>query len=223
MVTTIYHVKHPLSHGGAAATWWFLHHLIPAINSVAIIFLLALSTPWSEEHLYQAALPVIGILTLAAVQKILARFTGNQINFHTPGYLGRFKINEDVKGSSPAVDEAVPSVIALVTLVAFYLMNPHNDTYSALAVVFGWAYSVTNLIALGKTVYALSVLGKLREKGNWWFFLSPLVGLLIVAPLYKSFPAFVGIPANISLAVNLLVLVGVGYVIAWGIKKCTKH
>lgn len=219
MVTTTYHVKHPLSHGGPAATWWILHHLIPAISSVAIIFLLALSTPWNEEHLYQTTLPVFGIFTLAAVQKIFTRFTRNQINFHTPGYLGRFKINEDVKGSSPAINEVALSVIALVALAAFYLMNPHNETYSALAIVFGWVYSVTNLIALGKTIYTLSALGQLRQKENWWFFLSPLVGLLIVAPLYKSFPAFAGIPANTSLAANLLILAGVGYVIVWGAKK----
>lgn len=219
MVTTTYHIKHPLSHGGAAATWWATHYLVRCAISAAIILLLALSTPWNEENLDRALLSIGAICGLAVTQKFLAKFTGSQINFYTPGYLGRFTTNEHVKGSNAAVDQVAASLVTLVLLVVFYLANPHNETYSTLAVVFGWVYSVTNLVNLGKVAYALSSLGQLKDKENWWFFFSPLVGLIVAAPLYKSFPVFAGIPANTSLAATLLALVVPGYLAVWGFQR----
>lgn len=218
MVTT-YHIQHPLSHGGAAVAWWAIHYLVRCVISVTIILLTAISTPWNEEQLPQALLPIIAIFILATTQKFFTKFTSNQISFHTPGYLARFKINETIKGSKPAINEITTSIITLTTLTTFYLANPHNDTYSTLAVVFGWTYTVTNLVELGRTTYTLSILGQLKDKENWWFFLSPLTGLLVAVPLYKSFPAFAGIPANTNLAATLLTLAAAGYMTFWGAKK----
>lgn len=219
MVNTTVHIKHPLTHGGAAAKYWGILQLNRLFTSLAVVVLIGASTPWNQENAKASILFIGFACALVILQKSVGAYIGNQVNFHTPGYLGRFKIDEQVKVHSPALDEIVAAATSLITLIVFYLLNPQNESYSTLALTFGWFYTVTSLLDLGRTTYTLSRLGQISDKSNWGYFISPLVSLIVVAPVYRSFPHFTGISANTNLVLSLLILGFIGYLFPWFVRK----
>lgn len=219
MVNTNVHIKHPLAHGGTARNYWVIYQLNRLFTSLALIVLIGASTPWNQQNAETSILFISYACALVLLQKFVGAYIAKQVHFHTPGYLGRFKIDEPVKAHSPVIDELMAAAISLITLVVFYLFNPQNENYSTLALTLGWFYTITSLLDLGRTTYTLSVLGQISDRQNWGYFISPLVWLIVVAPVYKSFPHFTGISADTNLVATFLMLWFISYLVTWVLRK----
>lgn len=206
MVETIPYIKHPLAHNKASAAWWVLTYLIRAISSVLIVFCFASSMPWDKNTPTRAALFFLAMVAIYALQRALTHFTNQQINFHTPGYMANYSIFDEVKGHSPALDNFAELILASITVFAFYGFNPGNEMYSSAALFIGNCVAAFGLIRLIRAIYTLVKNPPTHAERNYWPLFIPLSLLLIISPLYKSFPAWAGIAANRDIADAVLIV-----------------
>ena len=206
MVETIPYIKHPLTHNKASAAWWVLTYLIRAISSVLIVFCFASSMPWDKNTPTRAALFILAMVAIYTLQRILTRFTAQQVNFHTPGYMANYSIFDEVEGHSPALDNFGELTLASITVFAFYGFNPGNEMYSSAALFIGNCVAALGLIRLVRAIYTLVKNPLPRTERDYWLLFNPLSLLLIISPLYKSFPAWAGIAANRDIADAVLIM-----------------
>lgn len=215
MVSTINYINHPLKVGRKAAKFWWLRLVCQILFSGLTIFLLANLSRQTDEKAY---FYIVGIIVIAVVEKFVNRHVTELITYHTPGYMGRFGLFENVKGHSPALDLFANFSASLLTVAFFYFFNPSNEIYSAFASAAGYTILIIGICRFLYVFFSLWRNKYTREARLLWHFFQPLTRVGIISSLYLYFPVAVNTPAAQGLADGILILTLFGYLMVGVVK-----
>ena len=207
MVTTAAsRLVHPIKANPRSASLWWAQFALQLLTNVGIVYLLSLSTPWVFERDGEVMLYLGIAALLVVVSRGVQRFLARYLIFYTPGYMGSFTVGEEEMLPSTLPDEVRDAVCALGLMVSFFLFNPHNGTFYAVA------QAVAILLAarsIWKIVLQTWRWGDHPTVGCWaQTILTHVIYLLVVAPALLYFAVMdEQVPAQPGIASGLVACV----------------
>lgn len=207
MVTTAApRLVHPIKANPRSASLWWAQLALQLATNVGMVYLLARSTPWLPERGDEAVLYLGLIALLAAVSRWGQKLLGIPLNFHTPGYMGTFAVSEEKKLPSIVPDVVRDVVCALAFMVSFFIFNPHNGTFYAVAkavaiLIAAW-FIWRMMVQAYKRKYYLSY-------GRWaQTLIAPIIYSMVVASGLQYFSVMdEQVPAQPGIASGLVACV----------------
>lgn len=203
MVTTPYRINrlpHPLRANTPASLIWCAQGITRLLTTIFTFKLLALSTPWRSDNPHFAP-AIFAILLLAALAWGIKKLLTHQLNYYTPGYMGRFTRDELHKLPTQTPDMLMALTVNIATIAAAYTSTPHNAHYAALLLAIAFLSAIVSLWKLSKIALSKLIL-KISPTPLELF--RPASELLLLAPALWLFPRLTHTAPNAEFAATII-------------------